>query len=118
MSNAVSWNLQLSVKEGQLDNARKLIEEMISGTRDESGARTYECFLNPEGTSCHFLESYTDSDATMIHLGNFGSKYAEQFLSVFQPTALYVYGEPSDAVRSVADGFGAQYLGTIGGFRR
>ena len=118
MSTAISWNLQLSVKDGQLDNVRALMQEMIAGTSDEPGALTYEWFMDPDGTTLHICEGYKDSDATMAHLGNFGSKYAERFMAYLQPTAFYVYGEPSDAVRGVLDGFGAQYLGNAGGFRR
>jgi hypothetical protein len=54
----------------------------------------------------------------MIHLGAFGSKFAERFLSCVEPTGFSVYGDPSDDVRGVLDGFGAVYLGPFGGFAR
>jgi hypothetical protein len=67
---------------------------------------------------CHVHERYADSAAALVHLGNFGAKFAERFLQCFEPTDLYVYGEPSDEVRATLDGFGATYLETFGGFIR
>ncbi len=118
MSDTVSWNLQTSVREGQLSDARELMSEMVESTRGEAGTLGYEWFLGASGTVCHIHERYADSDAAMIHLGNFGDKFAERFLQCFEPTDLYVYGAPSDEVRATLDGLGAAYLETFGGFIR
>ena len=116
MSDVISWNLQLSVNDGQLDNARALMVEMIEATAQEAGAMGYEWFLSADGTACHINERYRDSAATMEHLGNFGANFAERFMTCFTPTAFHIYGEPSDEVRGVLDGFGATYFGPLGGF--
>ena len=116
MSAPVSWNLQLSVQDGRLDDARALMAEMVESTRQEPGAKGYEWFLRSDGTECHILERYADSEAVLNHLGNFGSNFADRFLACFAPTALFVYGEPSDEARAALDGFGAVYLGTLGGY--
>ena len=118
MSDTVSWNVHMSVREGQLNDARELMTEMVESTRGEAGTLGYEWFLAPGGTVCHLNERYADSDAAMVHLGTFGAKFAERFLECFEPTGLHVYGEPSDEVRAVLDNFGAVYLGTFGGFSR
>ena len=118
MSEVVSWNLQMSVRDGQLDDARDLMPEMVESTRGEEGTLGYEWFLSGDGTVCHIYERYADSDAALAHLGTFGANFAERFLTCFEPTALYVYGEPSDEAQAALDGFGAQYLGTFGGFSR
>lgn len=116
MSNPVSWNLRLSVREGRLEETRSLMAEMVEFTRAEAGALGFEWFLNQNGTVCHLLERYADSEAAMAHVGAFGAKFAERFLQCLEPTGLTVYGEPSDEVRSALDEFGAEYLGTFGGF--
>ena len=118
MSTNISWNLRLSVVEGKLDDARSLMHEMVEATRNESGTLGYEWFLSADGGTCHICERYADSGAALVHLGNFGAHFAERFLQCFAPTDLTVYGEPSDEARAALDGFGAAYLGSLGGFHR
>jgi len=118
VSKTISWNLQMSVREGRLNEARELMDEMVSATLEEQGTIGYEWFISEDGAKCHINERYVDSDATMAHLGNFGSKFAERFLGCFEPTSLSVYGEPSAEARAALDGFGATYLGWLGGFNR
>ena len=118
MSNTISWNLQLSVRDGQLNDARELMNEMVAATQQEQGAQNYEWFLSQDGKVCHINERYADSAAVMIHLGNFGSKFAERFLACFQPTSLFVYGNPSAEARAALNGLRAAYLEWFGGFNR
>lgn len=118
MSRTVSWNLQLSVREGRLDAARTLMEEMVASTREESGALGYEWFISGDGKTCHINERYADSGAVLVHAGNFGSKFAEGFLACFEPTGLSVYGDPSAEAKAALDGLGAVYFGPLGGFNR
>ena len=118
MSNQVSWNLQMSVRDGQIDAARDLMKEMVAATKEEPGTKGFEWFLSDDGKSCHIHERYADSDAVMTHLGNFGAKFAERFLACYEPSSLSVYGNPSAEARAVLDGFGAAYLGWFGGFNR
>jgi pentatricopeptide repeat protein len=108
----------MSVREGRLDDARELMNEMVSATREEPGTQGYEWFLSEDGTVCHINERYADSEAAMAHLGNFGSKFADRFLGCFEPTSFSVYGEPTAEARAALDGFGASYLGWLGGFNR
>ena len=117
MSTVISWNLQLAVHDGRLADARNLMKEMVTVTEQEDGVLGYEWFLSEDGTVCHTNERYTDSAAVLVHLGNFGSKFADRFLACFTPTALFVYGEPSAEARAALDGFGARYLGWLGGFK-
>lgn len=119
MSDTVSWNLQVNVREGQLEDFRALMQEMVSATQaNEPGTLAYEWFLNEDGSACHIYERYSDSAAVMTHLGAFDANFGARFLESVEPTALSVYGEPSADVRGVLDGFGAKYLGPFGGFAR
>jgi len=118
MSNTISWNLRLSVREGRLDDARDLMHEMVAAARREDGALGYEWFLNSDGTASHIQERYRDSEAVLAHLAGFGADFAERFLQCFEPAGLDVYGAPSDEARAALDGFGAAYLDTWGGFVR
>ena len=118
MPSSISWNLQMSVREGRLDDARELMHEMVASTEQEPGTVGYEWFLDADGGSCHIHERYADSAAALVHIGHFGSKFADRFFACFEPTSLSVYGDPSGEVRAALDGFGAAYLGWFGGFVR
>ena len=118
MSSTISWNLQMSVRENRLNDARELMSEMVAGTKEEPGAEGYEWFLSADGKTCHINERYADSSAVVVHLSNFGSKFADRFLACFEPTSLSVYGEPSSEARAALDGLGAAYLGWLAGFSR
>jgi len=118
MSASVSWNLRVTIREGLLEEFRALMLEMVESTKAEAGTQGYEWFIGADERSCHINERYSDSDAAMAHLGNFGTKFADRFLGCVEPTSLNVYGEPSDEVRAALDGFGPEYLGTFGGFSR
>ena len=52
MADTISWNLQLNVKEGRLDDLKALMGEMVASTRDESGTVAYEWFLSDDGSVC------------------------------------------------------------------
>ena len=118
MSDVLSWNLQLSIRDGRYEDLQALIEEMVESTRSEKGTLVYEWFVTDDQSTCHIYERYADEAAVMAHLANFGLKFAERFTSCLEPTAFYVYGEPSDEVRGALDGLRAVYLGPVGGFSR
>ncbi|HUF33949.1 MAG TPA: antibiotic biosynthesis monooxygenase [Acidimicrobiales bacterium] len=118
MADEVSWVIQVAVKNGELDNLRSLMADMVSSTKDESGALGYEWFIDEAEGKLAIYERYSDSAATMVHLGNFGANFAERFLACVDPVSLQVFGTPSDEVKGVLDGFGATYFGPFGGFFR
>jgi quinol monooxygenase YgiN len=118
MPNPVAWNLRLAVREGRLEAARALMEEMIASTRDEASALGFEWYLDEDGGVCHIRERYANSAAVMEHLGNFGTHFSGRFLECFEPTEMTVYGDPPAEARAVLDGFGARYIGEWGGFHR
>lgn len=119
MSNNVHWLLELNIKEGELDNFKVLMKEMVETTQgNESEALIYEWFISEDDKTCHIYERYADSAATMVHLGTFGEKFAERFMASLEPTRFVVYGSPSDEVRAALAGFGAVHMSEIGGFAR
>ncbi len=119
MSDAVSWVLELAVKDGQLDAFKALAREMSEATRaDEPGATHYEWFIDADGKTIHIYERYADSAATMAHLGNFGAKFAERFLACVDLTRLTVYGDPSAEARGALAGFGAAHMTQFDGYAR
>ena len=119
MSEAVSWVLELAVKDGQLDAFKALAQEMSEATQaDEPGATHYEWYIDGDGKNIHIFERYVDSAATMVHLGNFGAKFAERFMACVDPTRFMVYGDPSAEVRGAVAGLGAAHMTQFVGFAR
>ncbi len=116
MSTIVSWNLQVSIHDGRFDEFKSLMQEMVESTQRETGTLAYEWFLSEDSKSCHVYERYSDSDAVMTHLGNFGTNFADRFLEYTEVTSMIVYGEPADAARTALEGFGAEFLSSFGGF--
>lgn len=119
MSDIIEWVLEMRVQEGQADNVQPLIDEMVAATQaDEPGALHYEYYMNADRSACTVLERYADNAAAMIHLGNFGEKFAERFLAAFAPERFYVYGPAEDDLRAALAGFGAHHLELAAGFHR
>ena len=118
MDKQVSWIIEVAVKPGQLDNFRKLMDEMVESTQAEPETLSYDWFVSADGSAVHIYERYADSEALVTHITGFGEKFAERFLSMVDPVKFTVYGEPSAEAREAMSGFSPTYLGTFGGFVR
>jgi quinol monooxygenase YgiN len=119
MTKNVYWMLELSVNDGKLDELEALMEEMSKATEaDEPGALAYEWWLSDDDKTLHLYERYADSAATMVHLGNFVSKFAQRFMGVVTPTGFTVYGDASDEVKGALADFGPTYMKQAAGFAR
>jgi len=115
----VYWVLKLDVNPGKLDDAEALMQEMVTATFDnEAGTLNYEWNFNDDKSGMHIYERYADSAATMVHLGNFGAKYAERLMQCFTPADFAVYGTPSDEVKAALAAFGPVYYTPAEGFAR
>jgi quinol monooxygenase YgiN len=119
MSNIVHWVLELDIKDGEADNFKSLMNDMVEATEaNEPGTMNYEWYVSGDGKQCHICERYTDSAAVMTHLASFGEKFAERFLAILGPTRLVVYGNPSSEARAALAGLGAAHMEQVGGFAR
>lgn len=119
MPNPISWILSVQVKEGRGDDFQSLIHEMVSQTQaGEPGTLLYEFHASADGREYQVMERYANSDATMVHLGNFGQQFMARFFDAVNPMSMVVYGSPSDAVRQGLAGLNPVYLATSAGFAR
>jgi len=118
MGGEVSWQVELAVKPGQLDNFRALTGEMVESTKREPGALIYERFVSEDGKGVYVYERYADSAAAVAHLQAFGRIYGERFAKMVERRRFTVFGTPSDELKGILDGFGATYLGPFAGFSR
>ena len=119
MEDQVSWVLELAVKPGELDAFKTLLAEMVDGTTtDEPNTLVYQWFISDDGGTVQSYEKYADSEALVSHVNGFMARWAERFLAAVDVTRFTVYGNPNAAAKELLDGFGAAYLGPLGGFSR
>jgi len=109
----------MSIKSGELDNFKALMNEMVEATQaNEPNTMIYEFFISEDNTYCQTYERYADSAAALTHIGNFGEKFAERLGAIVESKGFKVYGNPSDELKEVTSGAGAVFLTPFGGFAR
>lgn len=119
MSEFVYWILETSIKEGEFDNLKTLMTEMVEATeQNEPGALNYEWSVNGENTKCTLFERYADSEAALKHLGTFQKEYAARFMSMLEIKRFTVYGNPNETLQGVLKSIGAVIMEPLGGFSR
>ncbi|MFK7995253.1 MAG: putative quinol monooxygenase [Granulosicoccus sp.] len=114
----VHWLLELSIEHSQAGDFEQVMKALVEEADREAGTMAYEWNFNDDGTVCYIYERYTNADAAMIHLGMFGEKFADQFLSVCRVTHLTILGFATDEVMAVLKGFNPTVLHQRAGFAR
>jgi quinol monooxygenase YgiN len=114
----VRWNIashirtdvELSIKEGKLDDFKALVNTKIKMTdANEPNALVYEWHISEDGSECHLLEIFKDSNAFMVHLGNASDMFG--ILWELAPlTGFKIYGSPSAELKQALDPVGIQYF--------
>ena len=118
MSSYIVTDFQLSIKEGKLDDFKAIVSTMVEITNlNEPNTLVYEYHINEDGTECHLLETFKDSDAFMVHLENVGHMFDILFESVTM-TRAKIYGSPSTELREALDPLGVEYFGHFNGVTR
>lgn len=119
MTGHVYWIYELEIKPGAYEKFEALKSEMIAATEaDEPGTLNYEWSVSEDRTTCHVLERFESSEAALVHMGNFGKKFASRFLEVLTPKSMRLYGHPSEAVVNALARVGAIRMPSVGGFSR
>ncbi len=114
----VSYTLALTIRDGQQDAFRSLMEEMVASTKEEPGTLVYEWFLGADGKTCRINEHFEDTAAYVVHSENFGESFADRFMPTIEVTGLTVYGNADAAAREMLAGMSPVYFEAFGGFRR
>ena len=118
-SEHVYWLITTNVKDGQLENLKKINTEMVTNTKsNEPRTLTYDWSISADGKTCYFFEYYANSEAVMIHTKTFGEKFADRLLGMIEIDSFEVFGNPDENVKNSLRPLGAQFHRTIGGFSR
>jgi quinol monooxygenase YgiN len=98
MTERVSWVNELAVKAGKLQTFKELMEEMVSGARNQPGTLAYEWYISPDGGTVHVVETYADSAAVVAHHLSEGfalKNWAGRFMDCVDVTRVNAYGDPT-----------------------
>lgn len=119
MSDHVYWILTADINEGQMDNFKSFMSELVEVTkRDEPGALNYEWSISADNKTIHLFERYANSEATLIHMDNFGKNFAKRYMEIFTPKTFTLYGNPSEGVIKAVAPMQPRQLTPVGGFSR
>src|ERR1700676_623310 len=119
MTERVTWVNELAVKAGKLETFRELMEEMVSGARNQPGTLAYEWYISNDGATVHVVETYADSAAVVAHHVSEGFEFknwAGRVVDCVDVTRVYAYGDPQAAAREILDRLGATYHSAWGAF--
>jgi len=118
MPSYIVTDFQLSIKEGKLDDFKAIVNTMVEITDvNEPNTLVYEYHINEDGTECHLLETFKDSDAFMVHLGNVGHLFDTLF-ELATMTRAKIYGSPSAELQQALDPLGVEYFLHLDGIER
>jgi quinol monooxygenase YgiN len=114
----VSYLLELTIEPGKLEEFNSLATGFISSVnQNEPGTLGYLWHMAEDNKKALLLETFTDSDALLTHLGNVGPTLPN-LLALAPITRFEVLGAVNDAVREALAPFGAVHFPNVEGFER
>lgn len=119
MTDAVSWLVEATIKAGKADDLKTMFGETSRlSMAGEPKTLNYEWAISEDGTIAHLREHYADSDAAQKHLTAFNAHFADRFMALVDAVNIYVYGNPSPALRQELASSKPVYMPDSGGFAR
>jgi quinol monooxygenase YgiN len=69
MAQQIDTTLHVTIKEGKIEEFKRLVEEMSKAVENnEPGTKRYQFYLNEDETQCVLNESYVNLQAVLAHL--------------------------------------------------
>jgi quinol monooxygenase YgiN len=100
-------NLQVTARHrihnGKLEEFKKATEQCLSLVNEkDKNTLQFDCYFNQDQTECVFRETYPDSNALLVHIGNIGDAFGKQLqLADFEAE---IYGSPSEELLQAVAG--------------
>ena len=116
ISNGISWQVELAVKPGELENFRALTHEMVEFAKSEPGVLIYERFVSKDSKVVYVYERFADSAAAVVHLLAFHRMFGDRFATMVERKKFIAFGHPSDELKGLLDHFSVIYLDPVDGF--
>jgi quinol monooxygenase YgiN len=112
----IAWWVELAVRPGCLEEFARLTGEMVAAAQAENGVLAYQRFISEDRQTVYVHERYEDSGAAIEHLRAFMGTFAERYASMVERKRFVVFGDPSDALRMLLNGYRATYHRLFGPF--
>ena len=96
---------KMSIQNGKSEEFKNIAKKCIAAVADVEKGKTcsqYDWYFNADGSVCHIMETYADSAAVMVHLGNVGELLG-QLLQISSLTG-DIYGNLSEEVQNALSG--------------
>ena len=105
----ITTDFQQSIKIGELEAFKKTVDSMIEVTaRNEPDTLSYNWFINEEGTECHLLETFKDSEAFITHLNN--SLVSLSVIPLSKASCLSAALSFNSMIKSISSDFARGYI--------
>jgi hypothetical protein len=125
MSEPVVFISHFKVKEGKVDELKRLAGEVERSLReDKPRTAAWLVYLDEDGTRVSFVHCFPDARSMDLHFEGSGERTAAVYAFV-EPDGFEIYGSPSDqapdTMRQAAAGSGVSLSvqpGHVGGFLR
>jgi quinol monooxygenase YgiN len=115
----VHWVYEVTLKNGQLQNLKILIAEMVAHTKaNEPETLAYAWEVSADGSTGQVFERYANSEAALAHLATFNRDYAQRLGTMVDLARFTVYGHPSAALKNTIAGAKPIYFENVAGFER
>ena len=115
----VHWTYTVKVRDGQLQNLKDLIAEMVAHSKaDEPETLNYAWVVSEDGATGQVYERYANSEAALAHLATFNRDFADRLGAMVDLASQTVYGHPSAALKQAIAGSKPVYFEDVAGFKR
>jgi hypothetical protein len=93
-----------SISPDAADQFKKIAAEALVTIRGEQGTLQHDWFFSDDGAQCVVHETYTSSDAFLVHLAGAGPLLG-RLVELGGGLELEIFGEPSAALRDAVAAF-------------
>ena len=115
----VRLNVDLTVKDSQLDEFKKVALAMTAGSEWEQGTLGYEWFSSADGRQWRLLEIYADAAAVLAHFkGPVVTELVPKLAALCTVDRFEIYGDAGPQVTQMAGALGARTFAYTTGLTR
>lgn len=110
------WIVEAKLKEGELENFKKVMNSQVNQALTEKGTLNYQYYMSDAGDILVY-ERFADATASHEHIGNWDT-HAERWISAANPTRMLHLGNLPEDVRARHSALSPLWLKPFAGFAR